>query len=88
MGYGLEEDNSDYFVSLLNESERNDRVRDMSVRYAENKGSRIDTTIECACCKRRIIKANYQSQFCSNKGKGNCKDQYWNAVREARSGSY
>ena len=53
-------------------------------RYNDNKRAEIGTTIRCACCARRILKKSYQTQFCSNKGKGNCKDTYHNNVNDER----
>jgi hypothetical protein len=60
------------------------RVTKMRDRYKDNATSQIGTTIRCACCGKRILKSNYQTQFCRNKGSGNCKDQYWNNVSETR----
>ena len=53
-------------------------------RYNDNKQSQIKTTIRCANCGKRIIKKSYQTQFCSNKGKRNCKDTYWNNTDDKR----
>lgn len=53
-------------------------------RYHDNQLSAIGTTIRCANCNRRILKKSYQTQFCSNKGKRNCKDTYWNNVDDTR----
>jgi hypothetical protein len=52
----------------------------MKARYRDNKRSQVGTTIRCTACNKRILKSNYQTQFCSNKGKGNCKDKYWNCA--------
>ena len=59
-------------------------LAEMESRYKDNTTSKLRTTIRCACCGKRIIKANYQTQFCSNKGVGNCKDKYWNSVSTNR----
>ena len=56
----------------------------MQARYKDNASSQILTTIRCATCGKRIIKTNYQTQFCCNKGSGNCKDRYWNNVSHKR----
>lgn len=61
-----------------------DNVNKMLSRYQDNKTSQVGTTIRCACCNRRILKKSYQTQFCSNKGRGNCKDTYWNNVSDKR----
>ena len=56
----------------------------MHRRYNDNAQSPRGCTIRCACCGRRIKKANYQTQFCSNRGRGNCKDIFWNTVNPKR----
>lgn len=56
----------------------------MQRRYNDNKRAAVCTIIQCACCARKIIKKSYQTQFCSNKGKGNCKDTYHNNVNDTR----
>lgn len=53
-------------------------------RYFDNKRSQVGTTIRCANCGKRILKKSYQTQFCSNKGRRNCKDTYWNNVDDTR----
>lgn len=53
-------------------------------RYSDNKLSEVGTTIRCANCGKRILKKHYQTQFCSNKGPGNCKDKYWNCATPER----
>jgi len=53
-------------------------------RYHDNKRSGVGTTIRCANCGKRILKKSHQTQFCRNKGKGNCKDTYWNNVSDTR----
>lgn len=59
-------------------------ISDMQRRYIDNQRSAVGTTIRCAACRRRILKKSYQTQFCSNKGAGNCKDKYWNVANEKR----
>lgn len=61
-----------------------DKIYKMQARYDDNKRSATGTTIRCAYCGSRILKNNYQTQFCSNKGKGNHKDLYWNNVNDKR----
>lgn len=53
-------------------------------RYKRNKDSPVGSTIECSWCGKRMIKLSYQHQFCKGKGKGNCKDSFWNNVSEKR----
>ncbi|WP_186297663.1 hypothetical protein [Sedimenticola selenatireducens] len=61
-----------------------DGLNKKEARYRDNKRSEIGTTIRCANCGGRILKKSYQTQFCSNSGKGNCKDTYWNNVSDRR----
>jgi len=49
-------------------------------RYSINKKTKVGDVIECACCGKLMTKKSYQSQFCSNNGSDNCKDNYWNRV--------
>jgi len=78
------------YLSLLHQGEEADewcreqeyevKVETMRDRYDANKEAKTGTTIACACCGKSIKKKSYQTQFCSNKGRGNCKDTYWNNV--------
>ena len=40
----------------------------------------VGDTIRCAQCKKWITKKSYQTAFCSNKGRGNCRDRYHNRI--------
>jgi hypothetical protein len=86
MGYGLDEEiEIEYEGSdFANEQE----AREMRSRHAHNKKAAVGSMINCAACSKRMKKKSYQTQYCSNKGRGNCKDQYWNVVenRFARLG--
>lgn len=59
-------------------------IAEMQSRYRDNQNSPVGATVRCACCNKRIIKKSYQTQFCSNKGKGNCKDTFWNNTVDKR----
>ena len=72
--YLKDSDDERYYASI-------DKMRS---RYQDNKTSQLGTTIRCACCTKRILKKSYQTQFCSNKGQGNCKDTYWNNTSDKR----
>ena len=61
-----------------------DGLTKKEARYCDNKRSEVGATIRCASCGKRILKKSYQTQFCSNKGRGNCKDTYWNNVSGKR----
>jgi ssDNA-binding Zn-finger/Zn-ribbon topoisomerase 1 len=47
--------------------------------------AKTGTTIHCPTCGKRMKKKSYQHVFCSNKGRNNCKDRYWNTVDEVRA---
>lgn len=55
-------------------------------RYEVNAKAPLKSTIQCATCQKEVEKVNYQTQFCSTKGPGNCKDKYWNIVAPDRRG--
>lgn len=77
-GYIGEPDDDDLQISYEN------HVSEMKSRYDSNKKSKVGSAISCASCGREIIKKSYQSQFCSNKGNGNCKDHFWNRATDKR----
>jgi len=85
MGYGMDEleiwseadENVGYGVHPVWEAQA-------KARYASNKETEVGKKICCASCGKKITKRSYQSQFCSNKGRGNCKDYFWNRVDRKR----
>ena len=68
----------------LDEQAYYDDLNKKRSRYYDNKRSQVGTTIRCANCGRRILKRSRNTQFCSSKGKRNCKDTYWNNVSDKR----
>jgi len=77
-----EEHSMDEVVSQLRWAEQRERMRAAyDVARAAKRGSKI----ECPVCGKSLVKRSYQQVFCSNKGRGNCKDRYWNCVDENRS---
>jgi hypothetical protein len=63
------------------------RLDEMRSRYAIAQRAEIGATIECPCCRKRIVKRTYHRVFCSNQkthGRKNCKDRYWNMTDETR----
>lgn len=48
------------------------------------KKAKTGVQIECPTCSKVFKKRSYQQAFCSNKGRGNCKDRYWNIVDDKR----
>lgn len=69
---------------LQKEQEYSRLIESMKSRYADNARAEIGATISCAYCSRKIVKRNYQTQFCRSKGSGNCKDSYWNNASDKR----
>ena len=53
-------------------------------RYAFNRKQNVGDSIVCCTCGKEIKKKSYHSQFCSNRGRKNCKDRYHNLVNEHR----
>lgn len=53
-------------------------------RYEANKLEPVKSTLKCPVCSKAFVKNSYQKAFCSNKGVQNCKDKFWNSVREDR----
>ena len=84
---------ADYYLSLnddlynydkianIYKTSRAKRMKEQSKRenrYNAAKQAKTGETITCAGCGKGFKKKSYQQAFCSNKGKGNCKDTYWN----------
>jgi hypothetical protein len=53
--------------------------------YDKAKAAPVGSRVVCPACGKRHSKTSYQKVFCRNKGRGNCKDRYWNTVDEVRS---
>lgn len=51
--------------------------------YLAAKEAKVGDVVTCICGKT-FIKRSYQHAFCSNKGRGNCKDHYWNVTDAER----
>lgn len=55
----------------------------MKNRYNLAKATKVGQTFKCPKCNCLTTKTTHQKTFCSNgktKGKGNCKDGFWNLV--------
>ena len=60
-----------------------EKIQEMKRLYEAAQQASVGSDIVCPVCKKKIIKTTYQKTFCSNgknKGRGNCKDAYWNTV--------
>jgi hypothetical protein len=53
-------------------------------RYNKARKAPVRAEIHCPVCNRKMIKKSYQHVFDRNKGKGNCKDQFWNYTDDSR----
>ena len=80
-------------AEALNERYNGDEINDpSSIHYISNRKELyiiagkaiIGETITCPVCEKRFKKKSYQKRFCSNKGRGNCKDRYHNSTNESR----
>lgn len=58
---------------------------EMNRLYRTAKEAKVGHQVTCPVCRRPFKKRSYQQAFCRNKGRGNCKDRYWNSVVETRS---
>ncbi len=53
--------------------------------YEKAKAAKVGESVCCAACKKSFTKKSYQQAFCSNKGKNNCKDIFWNRAKPERT---
>lgn len=60
------------------------KVRRLAI-YEAAKAAKVGTACKCAGCLKDFTKKSYQQAFCSNKGRGNCKDSFWNRAKPERS---
>jgi hypothetical protein len=56
----------------------------MLARYETAKAAKTGTVCTCPVCSKDFTKKSYQQAFCSNKGRNNCKDLFWNRASEQR----
>jgi hypothetical protein len=70
-------------LSLAEGAEETRRV--MRRLYDKAKAAPVGSKIKCPTCRSRHVKDTYQKIFCRHKGRGNCKDRYWNTVNQERS---
>ena len=77
----LNDQGSDQEVAELSLEED---IEDMLRLYALAKAASVGTKIQCPTCKALHKKTSYQKVFCRNKGRGNCKDRYWNLTSDER----
>ena len=59
-------------------------IKVRKAKYQQAKAAKTGVIIECPVCCTRFEKKSYQQAFCTNKGKGNCKDKYHNHATPER----
>ena len=57
----------------------------MLTAYETAKAAKTGALCVCPTCKKQFTKKSYQQAFCSNKGRNNCKDTFWNRASFERS---
>ena len=72
------------------EEERERKAREIAKLRSLNlyevaKATKTGSECKCPGCGSMFTKKSYQQAFCSNKGRNNCKDRYWNRASEQRS---
>jgi len=74
------EDEGERYGRLRDEcrSHRLKRKASPTKKYTSAKKAPVGSVVRCPVCGRTFKKRSYQQAFCSNKGRGNCKDRYWN----------
>ena len=66
------------------EHDLGEEVFDMVMAYDKAKAAKVGTMISCPSCGTIFKKRTYHQVFNSNKGRGNCKDRFWNIVPDDR----
>jgi hypothetical protein len=56
----------------------------MEKAYKRAKAAKVGALVSCPVCGTSFRKKSYQQAFCRNKGRGNCKDRFWNLTDEER----
>lgn len=67
-----------YFEESRYAQEREDLLR----RYYANRRAKIGDTMYCAGCGEALLKTTRRKQFCSTRGHQNCKNRFWNTIKE------
>lgn len=53
-------------------------------RWGRVKRAMAGTVVHCPVCSRSFRKLRASHVFCRHKGRGNCKDRFWNTVNDER----
>ena len=75
---------ADSYVSIRNHHCHCNSSTYNKIQYDYNKKAKTGSIIVCPVCQKNFIKKSYQQAFCSNKGKSNCKDKFWNVANDKR----
>jgi len=59
-------------------------AKDRKRIYEANKEAEVGQEVTCPFCGKKFVKRYSRQAFCSSKGKGNCKDRYWNQANSKR----
>ena len=60
------------------------RLNDLSHKREAVKKAIVGSIVSCPSCGKKFKKKSYQSTFCSNKGRKNCKDWFNNRINQNR----
>lgn len=74
-----------FFREVMAEKQRTDSLNLARKRYHRAKSAKTGEAVICPSCAKEFDKRSYQQAFCSNKGKRNCKDLYWNMTDSKRA---
>jgi hypothetical protein len=66
------------------EVERDGMEEHMQELYRAAKAATVGSTVECPVCFKPFVKTTKGQAFCSHRGRGNCKDRFWNLTNEER----
>ena len=79
--YGTE---AEYIEESAYRLQREREVDGMWESYQDSKHKAVGEVIACPVCSKAIVKTTYHKAFCTNKGKHNCKDVFWNTITPER----
>ena len=77
-------DNNEFWDEIDRKENDAAKMRRLKI-YEAAKAAKTGTVCRCPSCGKEFIKKSYQQAFCSNKGRGNCKDKFWNRANDDRS---
>ena len=66
------------------EFEREMDAEHMRLLYQRAKIAPVGAVVACPVCAKDVHKVHKGQAFCSRRGRGNCKDRFWNTVNDER----